>query len=100
MPQLFQGVTSEKHPISASFFLAVDWGQIITKKRTLQMEAPKCELEFQSDSYCQKHHTKPAASTEIWLKLTPRSLREGWDPKVVATGNDSDLNVVRVSSYI
>lgn len=63
------------------------------------MEAPKCELEFQSDIYCQKHPIKPAASTEIWLKLT-RSLKEGWDPKIMTTGNDSNLNVVRLSSCI
>lgn len=62
------------------------------------MEAPKCELEFRSDIYCQKYHIKPAAPTEIQLKLTLLSRREGWDPKTVATGNDSNLNVVRVSS--
>lgn len=59
------------------------------------MEASKCELEFQSGIYCQKHHIKPDTSPVMWLKLTPRSLREGSDPKNVATGSDGNLNGVK-----
>lgn len=63
------------------------------------MEEHKCEMDFRSDIYCQKHHVKTAASTEIRLKLTPISLRKGWVPKTVAIGDDSNLSVERVSIW-
>lgn len=59
------------------------------------LEASKCRLELLSGIFCQKHNVKPDTSPVKWLKLTPRSLREGLDPKYVATGSDGNLNVVK-----